>query len=646
MKLVPVDPRVPAQLERTEERDKRLLAWLEEEFEHAFVGRQPMVDEWLQCLRMIEAVPKQGVSTTPILNAPNIETPLGAMFSETVYATVIDTLFQASPLLMVRGTDAETAKALQTLVNTIAEQIIGLRAAADVSFLDCCQLGTGVFYVPYVQKLLKGPSLKKRDQAPRIYPIAPEDLLVPAGSVGDVQTVPWVAIRHWYTKGEMPLVAKQNGWDTTGLEPSAQSDPVRSARLRLAKTPETKHQEHHQVWLVWGHFDYDQDGIEEDLLIVYSHHDRRLLKVTYNPFDLWRPLVVFRYQVRPHVFWGKGIVEITRPFEEQLTMLENARTLNVLLANGRLWLTPPGGLDETFSVYPNRVKQVPDPNAIVEKKLADVYPSIWQAESSTLSMAERRLGITGDLTSASPASRILGTRTPGITAISALQAVTRRFTPAFDAMRFAAAEAIKQALLRYRERLLANERWVSEFIGTLLGPDASLLAIQALRSDTFLTDYAIEFTAASASVNREADRQNAMLLVNILGQYYQRVLELTQLASTPGTPPAVVSVAVKVAEKASEIIDRTIRTFDQVRDPATFLVQVEEELAQAGAEANALQALAELLGGAAPGAAPPGMGGAIPPPEVPPELAAIANTPEGAPPEGLTPAPAPDNVPS
>ena len=72
--------------------------------------------------------------------------------------------------------------------------------------------------------------------------------------------------------------------------------------------------------------------------------------------------------------------------------------------------------------------------------------------------------------------------------------------------------------------------------------------------------------------NKEADRQNAMMLIQILMGYYQRVLELVAIAADPQAPPEVKEVAIKIAEASGEVIDRTIRTFDSVRDPALLSV--------------------------------------------------------------------------
>lgn len=596
MRIVTVEPTASGVLERSEAGDQTLLSYLETEKHAANAARQSQVSEWKESYRQLEARPRVEVRNSPIPNAPNIEVPLGAMFSESVFATVLDTIFQASPLLTARGPRQAEAKAFQAFINRIAEKEVNLRPAVEQSFLDCCQLGTGVFYIPFTEETKKGASTRIVRRGPRVFSIPVEDVLVPGASDYDVQTLPWVGIRFWYRPGEFASVARRNKWDVEGCTPSAATDEIRKHRQHLAGTSEHGQNELHAVWLFWAYFDYDGDGLDEDLLVVYHEGSSKLLRVDFNPYD-YRPLTVCRYQLRPHLFWGKGIVEMVRPFEEEASDQHNERTLNIRLANARVWFAPNGQLDESFVIYPNRVKQVADPSQIVEKKLSDVYPSAWQSESQVISLAERRCGIVGDLSSASPASRLMGTRTPATTAMSTLQAVNRRFTPPFDSMKNAACDAIKQALFRYQERLLAGDRKAEQHIMELLGPEDGNLVILILKDKQFADEMTVEFTAVSASVNRDADRQNAMMLVQMLGQYYQRIIELTQLASTPGIAPQVAKIAIQVAEKASEVIDRTIRTFDQVRDPKTFLLDIEEELSSINPKDQALQAIAQLMGG-------------------------------------------------
>ena len=55
----------------------------------------------------------------------------------------------------------------------------------------------------------------------------------------------------------------------------------------------------------------------------------------------------------------------------------------------------------------------------------------------------------------------------------------------------------------------------------------------------------------------------------------------------------------KIADAAGEVIDRTIRTFDQVRDPALFIIEVEEEMAAAAQQGGGAGDLLQGMLGAA-----------------------------------------------
>ena len=56
-------------------------------------------------------------------------------------------------------------------------------------------------------------------------------------------------------------------------------------------------------------------------------------------------------------------------------------------------------------------------------------------------------------------------------------------------------------------------------------------------------------------------------------------------------------MARKIANSAGEIIERTIRTFDQIRDPEAFIVDVNAELDKIqGVGQEGLAGLTDLLG--------------------------------------------------
>jgi hypothetical protein len=163
-------------------------------------------------------------------------------------------------------------------------------------------------------------------------------------------------------------------------------------------------------------------------------------------------------------------------------------------------------------------------------------------------------------------------------------------------MRKALSNAVKQALYRYQERVLAGRTKVLAHIVRVLGVEDGYRVINILRNEDFDEGVVVELTASSASTNKEAERQATFQLVQILSQYYQRAMELTMVAANPQAPPAVTEVAKQIAESMGEVIERTLRTFDQVRDPSLFTIEMEEAIEEATAD-RPRQLLLQLMQG-------------------------------------------------
>lgn len=610
------------QIRQSVARDRRLEEWLQYEIEQALSARHAQEEVWREAKRQYAAIPRQPYKNTPVPNAPNIEVPLGAIATDAQYASITDTLYSATPILSARPQDepwVEHAKAVQRWINYVAANEFGLRDATDHTFFDCCQLGTGVFHIPFVEDIYKHKVFNVRTRGPRILPISPENFLVPGGSRGDIQRDRWVAVRHWYMPDEMRLRARFRGWDITRAIPVASIDWVRRHHEHLNLTDSGSNwRELFEVFDVYAHFDYNGDGQDLDLLIHWDRTAFKVLESRFNPYDS-RPFEPCRYQIRPHLFYGLGIMEMMRPFQEEASEVHNHRVLNMMIANARVWIALQGYVPESMEIWPNKVVEVRDINAIKELKMGEVYPSSLQAEMAVTALAERRVGMEGAPTAQKPHG--IGTRTPGITAMSVAQAQNRRFTPAFDQMKMAAAGAVRQGLLRQRERLLAGDRQVEEHIIEVLGDKDAALVIDLLREPNFERYVQVEFTAVGPSVNREADRQNAILQGNMMRQYYTDITGLlTQLAQAAAQAPqiaqAMMPMVKQIVDKSSEAMDRLMRTFEQLRDPQRFLLNVDDTLdALAGAsqqmqQQQGLQGITELLSGAGEGEA----GGAGAPP--------------------------------
>lgn len=599
----------PEQLNPTSDQLAALSAWLTVEVEDALASRFFQERVWRDSLRLYEGVPKNPNRVPAIPGMMPLEVTIGAIAVDSIYAQSLDLVYSISPVVTVRSSNpirdnVEDAKAMQEFANRVAKEM-GLRTASEETLLDDVQLGTGVYYVPWVEEVKKVRSYEVRSKGPRAFYLPIEDFLVPAVAHSMYEYAPWIGLRFWLTEGEIALRAKVNPrWDIQGISHAGDTSWVRNRRETIGHQSNTiaRRGNIYEIWDLYVHYDIDGDGIEEDLYIVWDRTSRKVIDAMYNPFDK-RPVSVMVYQRRAGLAYGLGVMEMLRPYQEEVTEVHVHRTVNMMLANTRVWKTRSGLLPGNFRVIPGRIIQLDDPDSFQGEQMADVYPSSAQAEAITLSLAERRAGV-NELALPRP-SQVLGSRTPGITALSLLQQQSRRFTAAFDGMRLATADAVKQGLYRYHERVMAGDTEVIDYIFEVMGQEQGQRIVTVLGNRGFLQDMEVEMTASSASINKEADRQSAAILVNILAQYYQRTIELVTIAANPAVPPQVREVAARIATIVGEVIERTVRTFDQVRDPQTFVVQVEDLVNQ---EQVAPDALAQLIALTGQGAQQGGLG--------------------------------------
>lgn len=590
MRTVDVHPEV-ARLKVADGALEKLAAWVSREMEQGLSSRYPQEMAWRDELRQYEQVPLQAVRNVPVENSPNYEVPIGAIQTDGMYAQILDLMFNIQPVLTARPVEADAnpqrvkaAEILQTHINWGVDSEWDLRNAANETLLDDVKLGTGVFYVPFVESLVKKRAMTVRQRGPRIRTLSVEDFIVPGGDWGNVQESRWVAMRLWLDLTGLTDSADSEDWDIEGVQSAVNVSWVRNRRELLGKTwashltPEL-----YEIWKIWCYFDIDEDGTNEDLIVVWDRTSRKVLKVEYNGYDR-RPFSACRYQIRGHLFYGIGVMAMCSTFEQEASDIHSYAVANGLLANSRFWKAKDGSLPATMKVWAGKVQMMNDPDDLDAVTMADIYPSMMMLQQFPLMLAERRVG--SNEMSMPRQSNLASSRTPGITAISLLNQANKRFTHAFDEARLAVAEAVRQCLFREQERLLDGDEALEKHLTMIHGPENAAILIATLKDKEFDLAYSIQLTASSATLNRDVERQNAILLINVLGQYYQRMLELVAIVASPQTPEAVRDAAKKIADSAGALVYRTLTTFDQIRDPANFIVNVEDDMEKASEAAQ------------------------------------------------------------
>lgn len=564
--------------------------WLRDEHDIAQSAYYWIRERWMDDLRMYNGWPRDPARVSPRPNAPNLEITVGALACDVICAQIIDLYFQVQPPLTVKprtGHDG-VRQAFQMFVDWMCEARIKLRTAVDNYTLDDVQLGSAVYYCPWREYVRKTDSLKVTDAGPRMQAWPIEDLLIPASPAQSVQDMRWVTLRMWLDKSDLEMRRDRDGWDPDfdKMTVATMMDPLRQRRLELAQQQgtdnETLRGNFYEICMSWCYKDIDKDGIDEDLTVVWDRASGHVLKGLFNEYDS-RPIVLGQYQQRAHLPLGLGVLRMGAPYEDEISDIHGMRTDNMYLANNRAWQADDSIADSLTAIWPGKVVGRPAGTEIAPLEMADIYPSSGEAEALTLSYFERRVG----MTELSQPNR-LGGRTPGVTAITAVQKANQRFTPAFDNHRLATAEAVIQCLYRYQERLHRKDKNAMKDVGRVFDKvegGAALKAqfLEVMQQDEYdLRDMVdVVITASSVTINRMADQQAFLQLSQIYEKYVAGEVQAAMALDNPQTGPNTKAVIQEAQTAARALMKRIIYTYTQISDWNTFVLDVEPQEQQA-----------------------------------------------------------------
>ena len=578
-------------LKLTDKLRGKLRTELKEDHDKAISGRQYIDQTWRTCLRMYQGNPAQN-RWIPFENAPFIEVTIGAENCDSVVAQMQDLIFQVARPLTVRCRKAEFDKAAE-VAQKYADWGVESgkwcwRPSTKTWTNDVAQMGTAVYYIPWIERVRKTDLYKITDFGPEIQCIAPENLIVPTNAT-NVQTCKFATIRDKMDKYTARIRGANEGWtidDENSVGP--ENDVTKDRRKLSGVNDDSANTKELNIGYTWGLYDVDDDGIQESVYIVWNMISGNVLKLSWYQYDC-RPFVVGVYQERSHVFYGLGVLEMDASYEQEITEIRNNRVWNMMMRNMACFKGPEQAMPEVKVLYPGKYFST-DAGDIEPMAMGEADNAPVQAEMIAMSNAKNRVGV-NELNATSR----LGGRTPGITALSALQQANRRFTTPFDNARIANAGAVMHCFYRTQEQVRAGNRKVVAQLKKILGDaDAGILIDLFKRSDVELHDALdIQLTASSVSINREADRQNMVMLSTIYEKYMQMVAMLAQVKANPPFHGAD-----KEAEAASKNLNkvmlRILQTFDQVSDVESYLLTLDDV-----PEGQPMPPqLAEMMGGA------------------------------------------------
>lgn len=581
MKLTPV----PFKLVAGSDSETRLKRYLGDKVRSQREGLAKLhgMDGVVKWRKAYDAIPAQEVRDFPWHGASNLVVPIIGIHTDTLLARIMAAIMKTSPMWATQalGDFADTAPpgitlAIQEYLGYVALEPTELdlyRVVRDW-FGDVVKLGTGTIKQPWVKNFIDvvAPtgdgtgkvtfSKKLEYEGPRPEKIKFEDFKYEVAS----PTIEAMDFKYHVIHLQKQQL-EERGF--TGVYNNVVvQDVLRSSDRSSPDVVQQQKEQDANVSTVAGygfeewdicecHFKYRVDASHYCKVIIWYHErSNNILRsfYYYYPSDIF---ITARMFYRDDMFPGMGFAEILAPFQEEISQIHNQRRDNMTVANMKMFRVDPDSvLNKGFETFPS---------AMLPAKKDELEPIEFgvpvvgeiDSERLTLELAERRSGVSPPMQGQGAGTNTKRGVYTAMGTMALIQEGNNRTDLNITDIRYAFTKLGRLICQEYgmfgmgdRERMFGKK---------------GKLAKEALEA---MIDgrMALPIYASTASINREVEKQNDMMLMGVADRYHQTISAMLAAANNPMTPPAVQEYTTK-AVAASHLLMQTVYHhfgFDQV----------------------------------------------------------------------------------
>lgn len=646
----------------TPEQIEQLAIWVDRWMQDLESAQADKIKQWSDQEDAYRALPPAALEFEPFKGACRDVIPVGAMAVDPIHARLDTGIFKQDPVFTFKALKKSVkdfAPGLERFVQFYQRRYLKLRAVSSPRILECAKLGTMIFKTVYDRD--ENQVLRYDDQfkvvktkevrfvGPRVLGVSLGDALFPS-NYQTVQDCP-VFFERQRTTVEKLKVLEASGKLTNvdkikQFQVIAPRTTLEEAREKAVKVAlRTSFANEIVVHEGWCDYDINGDGLPEHLVLTYHRDTRTFLQIRLNwYFHQRKPYTLIPYTVVNDSLWGMGILEMVDPFQKAITRWHRMASDNAYLANIRMFIARKNsGIEQVPRLYTGRVFFVDEPTKdFIPFAIADIYPSTLAERQNLFGMVEKRTGVSDYLVGRE--SPIIGTRATATSTLALIQEGTRRVEEVLENFRNGFSEIMENCLsiwIQYGTGGLEDLIFADDVVAAQV-KEFFANATQENVNGAF----AIDVSATDASMNRQAQQQMQLALIQIMMQYLEKVLQAGQGALQAiqlGVPQYAMMVG-EVMKAAREMFGDLLKKYD-IPNAEDYLPDLEKYLngpiqaaAGAGGGNGAQGQPAGPAGGpGVPVGTGPARGPAVPVPAVPgsgagsPVRAALAGASSGVP---------------
>jgi hypothetical protein len=607
-------PGAPVSL--TEVEKTRIVDYLDMELREGRLDHQDLenqVDDWN---RAYLGEPFAKRKDFPWENACNVVIPLIGIHTDSIVARVVNTIFSVEPLWtarpLIKSLD-NVAKPLEDFLDWSRRQEYDAYNTIRSWVLEVVKYGWGYIKVPWevatVRTFKVGAGGKPEPvdrivRRPRPQHVLLIDIICQVGIEDDINQAEWLAHRVRLTDGQLRWREYDGVYEDVDKVIERKED-ISSLTEMLAgpgnETPPTR-TKLNTFYETWIDFPLKKGSLPDPLVITYHPESRTVMRAIYNPHaDNKRPFFKGKFLDQEGRRSGVGIAQQLWQLQEELSTIHRQEVDNSTIANTKFFVGRRGAVRNTTRIWPGRFLTVPDPSKdLIPMSMGDIGNSLQALETSALSYAERRSGVTDYQLGRE--SSILGGRATATGTLAIIQEGNRRFDLNVRDIRDTLGKVGQMVLLlnaQYRPREMAY------FVE---GEDGKWVERALNLPDDFIADgIGIELTASTATINREIEKQSLITIMGLVTQHYQQVMSMAQLGMAG--PPPMQMLVMKMLQGSEYFMRRIVQAFDIKDVDAVLPLTAMMEQMGVGAQPPADLAAGNQNGGGMAGAmGPPGPG--------------------------------------
>lgn len=601
--------------------------WLSVELHQTLGDRAALERVWQDNIVQWRArVVGDGVSDIPFVGASDLPMPLTAMHVDPVLSDFMQTLHVPQDFFAVVGKRPDTvdvAKPLQRFLSRVERGYVKMRSVNAKTLLDVAVHGTGIYkdYIVHERRMLRGRSGEVTPQLihqPRIQHVPLQDFFIPAYAY-DIDpdapngAAPWVSHRFYLSKEQLrERATAESPWlpaydkDVVDEILMYEEDVVEPIRNTIDRESKYQPWQRRKVELheVWARATVDASGLERDIVVIWHHGRRKILRVIANPFLHGKRPFEAPIYLPGMGFYGMGLAEIDEWAQMAMERIMNNVIDNTLIANSVMIGAPAGmNISPDEPIHMNKIWSLGPNEDLKTVQLGRPNPQAANTLGMFMQWAEQRTSVSelrqGDISS-------LPSRTPAASTMSILAEGKKRFDMILSNLR----EGPLQNLgVRFLQNLIqisqTDPRWKA-FAMEVLGPKDGALVAEILSSEVYDVDakFGISVSATSGQINKDMERSTQQQLLQLNSSVYPMLM---QWAQTLQDQPLMIATAQAAYRGTVESLRRLHEAHDTA-NPETYLPDV--------SQAPSMQTMQPPVPGAPAGVDPAAMGapnaGAVP----------------------------------